>query len=112
TLAIANFTVANALMLIIGTLAPGYVNRVLGIEPEDAVVIMAPAGVGIILGIIMLRGLVGRYAKEQLANTGVFLTALVLCGLSVLGNVGPGLEERGDALVATVSRTDLPILVG
>jgi hypothetical protein len=112
TLAIVNFTVANALMLIVGALAPGYVNRVLGIQPEDAVVIMAPAGIGILMGIMVLRGLVSRYSKEQLANAGMFFTALVLYGLGVLGNVGPGLEERGSAFLATVSRADLPVLVG
>lgn len=112
TLAIVNFTAANALMLIFGTLAPGYVNRVLGIGPEDAFWIMAPAGIGILLGITTLRSLIARFGREQLANGGLFMTSLVLYGLGALGNVGPGLEERGNAFLAAISRADLPILIG
>ncbi|MCX6023407.1 MAG: MFS transporter [Chloroflexi bacterium] len=111
-IAIINLTIANALMLITGALAPGYVNRVLGIPPEDAVVILAPAGVGILVGIMLLRYLVVRLSVDALAYWGLLLTALVLYGLGGLGNFGPGLAERGAAMLASISRSELPILVG
>ncbi|MBI4496292.1 MAG: MFS transporter [Chloroflexi bacterium] len=112
SLALVNVTLANSLLLIVGMLAPGYVSRVLGMMPEDAVIIMAPGGVGVLLGIVVLRYLTLRYAKEYLATVGLFLTAGVLYALGLVGNLGTGLAARTYALLAAVDQANFPLLVG
>ncbi len=60
-ISITHLTVASALFLMIGTLGTGYVTRVLGIASNDLGFLMAPAGIGILLGI----GLVSRYGRHR-----------------------------------------------
>ena len=50
SISVSHLTFINSLILVIGMLAPGYVSRVLGIRPDDAVYVMAPAGIGMLLG--------------------------------------------------------------
>ena len=88
SLSILHLTLMNALILIIGMLAPGYVSRVLGIQADDAVYIMAPAGVGMLAGIATLPLLASRWPKDIIANVGIFTTASVFFLLGVVGQLG------------------------
>src|SRR5439155_7534498 len=71
SLSLVHLVMAATLMLVTGMLAPGFVNRVLGIRPEDAVFVLAPAGVSIALGTVALPRLVVRYFKFDLINVGL-----------------------------------------
>ena len=95
SLSIMHLTLMNSLVLVIGMLAPGYVSRVLGIRADDAVLVMAPAGVGMLAGITMLPRLTRRWAKELLSNMGIFITATVLYLLGIIGKIGHLLLPRG-----------------
>ena len=75
-------TLTGTLMLVMGMLAPGYANRVLHIRTDDAVYVLAPAGVGIILGVLLLPVLVERASKERLIHLGLWATGLSLLGLA------------------------------
>ncbi|MBI4215874.1 MAG: MFS transporter [Chloroflexi bacterium] len=85
SLAIFNLTVIGAVVMIMGMLLPGYVARVLGVHPEDAVFIFAPAGVGVILGIQWVSRLQVSMDKGLIVNLGLALLAL---GLLLLGLMG------------------------
>lgn len=111
THALVNSAVANSLFLILGMLAPGYVNRVLGMMPEDAVLVMAPGGIGIFLGILWLRRLTQQYSKQYLAAAGLFAAAGTLYGFGLVGNLGQGLAARTFAPLAAVDNVGLPFLV-
>ena len=95
SLSILHLTLVNSLILVIGMLAPGYVNRVLGIRPDDAVYIMAPAGVGMLVGIVLLPRLSRRWTKQVLANTGIFSIACVLFLLGGVGQLGQWVVSTG-----------------
>jgi MFS family permease len=84
SLSLVHLVMAATLMLVTGMLAPGFVNRVLGIRPEDAVFVLAPAGVGIALGTVALPRLVQRYFKFDLINVGLvgMAASLVALGFS------------------------------
>ncbi len=88
SLSVIHLTVVNSLVLIIGMLSPGYVSRVLGIRADDAVYVMAPSGVGMLLGVVLLPRLIARWPKELIATSGVFLTAFGLVMLGVVGLIG------------------------
>lgn len=81
-LAIVYVTVTTTLTLVMGMLAPGYVTRVIGVRPDDSVFVMAPAGIGIIAGIIGLSR--WRVAKTLAINVGLFGMGLALFGLAVV----------------------------
>lgn len=106
SISVFHLTLMNSLILIIGMLAPGYVSRVLGIRADDAVFVMAPAGIGMVIGIWVLPKLTQRWPKEFTAHIGVFGTACVLYGLALVGAVGSVLIANG--FLTRIGPVDLP----
>ncbi len=53
-LSVMQLTLVASLLMILAMIAPGFSARVLGLAPEDAVYIFAPAGVGMLLAIFFL----------------------------------------------------------
>ena len=95
SLSVFHLTLMNSLILVIGMLAPGYVSRVLGIRADDAVFVMAPAGIGMLVGISMLPRLTQRWSKEFTSLVGIFMTACVLFLLAGVGVIGTFLMSHG-----------------
>lgn len=85
SISVSHLTFINSLILVIGMLAPGYVSRVLGIRPDDAVYVMAPAGIGMLLGISLLPRLSGKRSKEAIAVWGIYTLAITLLLLGAAG---------------------------
>ena len=85
--AVVQWTLAATLALILATLAPAFVVDVLGIRAEDSVFILAPAGIGMILGTGLLSRLAHRLDKHRAINSGVFAIGLALSLLSVVGAI-------------------------
>lgn len=89
TQAMAHLALASALLMTLATLGPGFVARVLGLGPEDAGYILAPAG----LGMIVTTGLIGQYAvkadRVKLACSGLLAMGM---SLAVLALVRPVFE--------------------
>ena len=96
--AMIHITVTSTLMLVLAMLAPRYVVDVLGIRPEDAVFLFAPAGLGILAIASSLSGLARRYGSAPLVNIG-FTGA----GVAVMLMAGLELAER--PIVAVVGAT-------
>jgi dipeptide/tripeptide permease len=65
-------------------LAPGFASRVLGREPEDAVFVFAPAGVGMLLSTVLIGRFGYRMRKEWASNIGIVLVSLGFVGLGLL----------------------------
>ncbi|MGC8838251.1 MAG: MFS transporter [Anaerolineae bacterium] len=86
-LPMAHLTLIATLVMIMAMLAPGFAARVLGMRPEDAIFIFAPAGAGMLLATFVA----GRYGhlvrRETVANVGLPLIAL---GFAALGWVSRG----------------------
>lgn len=87
SLSILHLTFAGAFLIIMGMLIPGYVARVLGVPPEDAVFIFAPAGIGAILGIGLLSRLTPWWSKARLVHLGLALLTFSLLALGLIGLV-------------------------
>ena len=90
--ALLRVTLIATLALIMAMLVPGFAARVLGMNPEDAVYIFAPAGVGLVLATY----LVGRFGylvrREILINMGL--------GTMVLTLIALGLVSRGHRILS------------
>jgi MFS family permease len=83
-LAIIYLTTAMALTKVLVVLLPKYTREVLGIAPEDAVFVAAPAAIGAALGLALVPPLV-RFASAW--RVAAFGFALFLAGLMGLGLV-------------------------
>lgn len=81
-LAMLQWTVGTILGLIMASLLPGYAERLLRVRAEDAVLVMAPAGIGLVIGTTMLNRWGGDWDKAYLPRVGL---AVVSAGLVLLG---------------------------
>ncbi len=84
TVAMFHLTIIATLVMIIAMLAPGFAARALHMAPEDAVIVFAPAGVGM----LMATGALGRWGyrlrKDVLGHLALLITGLAFAALGVL----------------------------
>jgi hypothetical protein len=71
----------------LAVLAPGFVVNVLGISAADSVFVLAPAGLGMVLGTVALQRFGQWVDRHWLSNLG--LAVFAACTL-LLGLLGPG----------------------
>jgi MFS family permease len=83
-LAMVQWTIGAILGLVIATLLPGFADRLLRVRPEDAVFIMAPAGIGMVVGTALLNRWGERFDKHFLVNVGLSTVAACLGSLGGL----------------------------
>jgi MFS family permease len=100
SLAMIQWTIGAILGLVVATLVPGFAFRLLHVNPEDAVFVMAPAGIGMVAGTAVLNRWGDRVEKHFLTNLGLFTVAasLALTGgvalvVDTLTNGQPPLTE-------------------
>jgi MFS family permease len=77
-LAMVQWTIGAILGLVIATLVPGFAERLLHVRAEDAVFVMAPAGIGMVAGTAVLNRCGDRFDKHFLTNAGLFAVAACL----------------------------------
>ncbi len=75
--AMMHLVIITTLVMVMAMLAPGYAARVLGMGPQNAVIVFAPAGIGMLLA----TGLLGRWG-HVLRRIGFGYVALALAGVS------------------------------
>lgn len=74
--------VAVLVMFMMFTLAPAYVNRVIGIEAQDSYVILVPATIGALIGAVLLGQFGRRFDKAWLLVIGLVSTGATLVVLA------------------------------
>jgi MFS family permease len=77
-LSMVQWTIGAILGLVVATLVPGFAERLLHVRAEDAVFVMAPAGIGMVLGTALLNRWGDRLEKHFLSNVGLFTVATCL----------------------------------
>src|SRR5579864_7455153 len=75
-LAMVQWTIGAILGLVVATLVPGFGERLLHVRAEDAVFVMAPAGIGMVAGTALLNRWGDRLEKHFLSNAGLFTVAV------------------------------------
>ncbi len=78
--AMTQLVTISTLVMIMAMLAPGYAARVLGMRPENAIIVFMPAGIGMLLA----TGITGRWG-HILRRIGFGRIGLVLAGLAFAG---------------------------
>ena len=77
-LTMVQWTIGAILGLVVATLVPGFAERLLHVRAEDAVFVMAPAGIGMVAGTALLNRWGDRFEKHFLTNVGLFTVAACL----------------------------------
>ena len=80
--AMINLTLIASLVMIMAMLAPGIASRVLHLAPEDAIVVFAPAGVGMLVSALVLGRWGERIHKQRLGRWGL---ACLAVGFALFG---------------------------
>jgi MFS family permease len=72
------------LTITVATLAPNFAEFVVGIRPEDSVFVLAPAGVGMVAGSVLLTRFGSTLDRHRLIAGGLLVVAVSLVGLGLL----------------------------
>lgn len=70
------------LVAVAGALAPGFVREVLGTDERNVLIIVAPAGIGVVAGIGLLNLIRTRVGSPHVIGLGLGLAAVSLLGLA------------------------------
>lgn len=77
-LALLQVSFVSVLLLVIGQLAPVFVQHILHMSPDDLTILFAPAGFGLVLGGLIMPLLARYIGKPRLIAVGSIVTALGL----------------------------------
>jgi len=83
--ALLQLALTNTLTFTMAEMVPGFARRVLGLQPEDAIYVFWPAGVGLLLASILIGRFGHRVPRELLAVGGMIGVAIGLLGLAWVG---------------------------
>lgn len=88
--AMGYLTLAGGLTLVVAMLAPRFVVNVLGIAAADAVLVLAPAGIGMLVAAFFLsRPQAGLVAdRQRLITAGLLVVSLALASTAAVPEVG------------------------
>lgn len=85
--AIGYLTLASTTFLLIVTLGPDFVSTVIGLPKEDIGFIVAPAGAGILLGVIVVPRAVRWIGRDWLINLSLTLAGIMIAFMATARNV-------------------------
>jgi MFS family permease len=97
---VVQWTIGSTLALIVATLAPTFVVTVLGVRAEDSVFVLAPAGIGTVLGSAIL----GRWGNTLDRRRLIEAAMMALGGLLAAMALAAIAWQRAGWLGETVSR--------
>ncbi len=86
---------AGTANLVLQTLAPRYVESVLGVDPVDAVYVFGPSALGLVLAIAAAPWLIKKIGERFSALTGFVCISTALC---LLGLINHGVADLLDAI--------------
>lgn len=86
-LALTQVSLVGLMVSVMAAIGPGYARRVLGLEPEDAVYIFWPAGLGLVLASLFVGRFGARFSRNVIAITGLFTMGIGVGGLGVAPNL-------------------------
>jgi MFS family permease len=84
-IALSQLTMTTTLLLMMAMIAPGYSTRVLGMAPEDAIFVFAPAGVGMLANTFLVGRFGYRFRREVLSSLGFSAMVVTLLGFGLAG---------------------------
>jgi MFS family permease len=106
-ISMVHLTLIASLVMVMAMLAPGIAARVFHLSPEDAIIVFAPAGLGMLLAAVFLGRWGGRVSKQRLVRGG--LAAMTL-SFALFGVLAWRFQTTNERLVLDASMMDLPVV--
>jgi MFS family permease len=100
-----HLTLIASLVMTMAMMAPGMSARVYQLAPEDAIIVFAPAGLGMLLAAITLGRWGGRIRKQRVVRGGLAATAL---GFALLGVLAWRFQATNQRFILDATMIDLP----
>lgn len=94
-LAVIQLSFAGVLLLVIGELATPLVTKLFELPPSAMAFIFAPAGIGLVIGSILMPGITRRLGKTRVIFTGTIIMAVDILFLPFSTIVARFLEPQG-----------------
>ena len=110
-LAMVQWTIGAILGLVVATLVPSFAERLLNVPAENAVFVMAPAGIGMVAGTGLLNRWGDRFEKHFLVNVGLFTVAACLFLTGGLAFVTAWLTQATPPLIEMPTLGEVSVLV-
>ncbi|MGI9148539.1 MAG: MFS transporter, partial [Chloroflexota bacterium] len=110
-LAMVQWTIGAILGLVVATLIPGFAARLLHVRAEDAVFVMAPAGIGMVAGTALLNRWGDRLEKHFLTNVGLFTVAVCLALIGGLAAFTDLVTQRNPRLMDVPTLGQVSVLI-
>lgn len=95
--AIGYLTLASTSFLTIATLGPDFVTSVIGLKKEDIGLVVAPAGVGILIGVLTVPRVVKRVGRRWLISIAMVMAGLMMVGMALSRSVLDWMIVPGNA---------------
>jgi MFS family permease len=108
TWAMVYIALTYTLIAVAGALAPGFVREVLHLGERNVVVLVAPAGIGVVLGLAVLNVIGNRISRANAIGTGLLVVGLALLVLAAARPFADVFASRFGGVLGEV----LPFFVG
>jgi MFS family permease len=92
-LAMAHITMSSTLILLFAILVPKYMQAILEVEADNAVVIFAPVAFGALVGLRAVPAIVARMGKTRTVALGLFGLAVCLAAMGFVETIAEALER-------------------
>lgn len=99
---IGYLTLASTTFLTVATLGPDFVTSVIGLSTEDIGLVVAPAGAGILIGVLTVPRVVRRIGRRWLISIAMVWAGMMMALMAITRNVMDWIVP-GDSEVATVA---------
>ena len=100
-----HLTLIASLVMTMAMLAPGMSARVYQLAPEDAIIVFAPAGFGMLLAAVILGRRGGRIRRQRVVRGGIAATAV---GFALLGVLAWRFQATNQRFILDATMIDLP----
>ncbi len=101
--AIGYLTLAQTTFLMIAALGPEFITGVIGLGTKDIGYIVAPAGIGVLAGVLMVPRVMRRFGRAWLIDIALTLAGLTLFVLALVRYFMDAVWPGGDATVVVVT---------
>lgn len=103
--AIGYLTIASTTFLMVATLGPEFVSGVIGLPKEDIGFVVAPAGLGIVLGVLLVPRVVRRIGRDWLIDISLTIAGLMLAFMALTRNTMDAIVPGNASLMTVVVLT-------
>jgi MFS family permease len=109
---VVQWTIGSTLALIIATLAPTFVVVVLRIRAEDSVFVLAPAGIGTVVGSLLLSRWGDRIDRRRLVEAALVALGSLMALMALVATLWQRLGWIGDPASTDASSLGWRTLIG